>query len=436
MNIPFEKLYDYISSRFGVNCVIYRFLPHGSRKLADLTQLNDIDLAWKDLVQSPTVLIHDQEPLCPDFYHQNQIKNSLPDWFMNNMPLARCVIDNPHLLDFLSESNLASVRKGFTTYDKNILIHSEINSSAVTYYQEHGFETVYWWSHAMIARDWYRYAEADPNLVYRHEPPIMFNVYNRAWSGPREYRMKFADLMIDSGLDSHCKISFARQDQGRHWRDHDFINPVLRPVNDLECLPENLTDSWFSADYDAKDYQQCWWDVVLETVFDNTCVHLTEKILRPIACGKPFICAAGAGSLATLRSYGFETFHELIDESYDQETDSLRRLEKITAVMQQISSWTPLQKTQARRRSAEIAAKNKQRFFSGSFQDQVFEELDIHFAEAFARCQQHRKGMSWSKTRALARHHPASRAFFTQNNYSRSRSDIADICKLLRDTRR
>lgn len=412
-------------------------MPHGSRKLADLTQLNDHDMVWTDLVQSPTVLIHDQEPLCPDFYGVDSVRNSMPDWFTNNMPLARRILDNTQLLEFMSESNLASVRKGFTIYDKNILIHSESNSRALAFYQDHGFETAYWWSHAMIARDWYRYAEVDPNLVYSDEPPsALFNVYNRAWSGTREYRMKFADLVIDSGLHAHCLITFARHNQEKHWRDHEFVNPRFRPINNLECLPENQTEAWFSADYNARDYQKAWWDVVLETVFDATYVHLTEKILRPIACGKPFICAAGTGSLAMLRSYGFETFSELIDESYDQERDSLRRLEKIVDVMQQIGSWTSWQKTQANQRIAQIATKNKQRFFSQDFQNHVFSELDTNFAEAFARCQQHKKGIAWSKLRALARHHPASRTFFTQDNYSRTRSDIADICKILRTTRR
>jgi hypothetical protein len=437
MNIPFEKLYDYISSRFGVNCVIYRFLPHGSRKLADLTQLNDIDLAWTDLVQSPTVLIHDQEPLWPEFYNHSEVRNSMPGWFANNMPLALPILDNPRLLDYLSHDNLASVRKGFTIYDKNILLHSELNSRAVDFYQAHGFETVYWWSHAAIARDWYRYAEADPNLLPNaNVPPTLFNVYNRAWSGPREYRMKFADLVLDAGLQKQCMIRFARHDRGTHWRDHQFQNPLFQPVNDLECLPENQTEAWFSADYNAKDYKKAWWDVVLETMFDDSRVHLTEKILRPIACEKPFICAAGPGSLAMLQSYGFETFSELIDESYDQEHDSMRRLEKIINAMQQISSWTAGQKVQAHRRIAEIVSKNKRRFFSRDFLNHVFDELDINFAEAFTRCQQHRQGLAWSRTRALARHHPTSRTFFTESNYSRSRSDIAAICKVLRRTRR
>lgn len=290
----------------------------------------------------------------------------------------------------------------------------------------------------MIARDWYRYAEVDPNLTTGDAlpPSTLFNVYNRAWSGPREYRIKFADLVIDSGLHSRCQIKFSRLDQGKYWRDHEFLNPRFSPLNDLECLPNNQAESWFSADYNARDYQTAWWDVVLETIFDGTRVHLTEKILRPIACGKPFICAAGPGSLEMLHRYGFKTFSELIDESYDHESDSLRRLEKIVAVMQQISSWTASQKAHAHQHIQLIVSKNKQRFFSQDFQNQVFNELDINFAQALSRCQQHRRGIAWSKIRALARHHPDSRAFFTESNSARSRSDIAAVCKQLRTLRR
>jgi hypothetical protein len=49
---------------------------------------------------------------------------------------------------------------------------------------------------------------------------------------------------------------------------------------------------------------------VAETVFD-TRIHLTEKTLRPIACGHPFILAAGPGSLKYLQTYGFRTFSPL-----------------------------------------------------------------------------------------------------------------------------
>ena len=380
--------------------------------------------------------MHDQEPLYPDLYQPSTLRRSLPDWFANTMPAAAPIVNNGELLDYLSSNNLAFVRQGFTIYDKNILIHSELNSSQVKFYQDNGFATVHWWSHALIARDWYRYAEIDPNLGIDTTPSVLFNVYNRAWSGSREYRLKFADLVIESGLESQCRMIFASHDQGQYWRQHEFKNQGFLPKNDLELLPASQAQPWFSADYSAHDYQTAWWDVVLETVFDDFRIHLTEKILRPIACGKPFVLAAAPGSLAILKRYGFKTFGEIVDESYDLECDSLTRLQKIISVMEDIASWSSTQRINAQHKIYEITDHNKRRFFSEKFQADVLQELDENFAQALSDCQQHQQGRQWSKVRALARSQRDSRNFFTKDNVARSRSDIGKLCQQLRQSRR
>jgi hypothetical protein len=97
----------------------------------------------------------------------------------------------------------------------------------------------------------------------------------------------------------------------------------------IDQFLDNKFSSAASADYDPNDFINSEISVILETVFDDRRIHLTEKTLKPIACGHPFILAAGPGALEYIRSYGFKTFAPYIDESYDQETDSLKRLEKI-----------------------------------------------------------------------------------------------------------
>ena len=79
---------------------------------------------------------------------------------------------------------------------------------------------------------------------------------------------------------------------------------------------------------------------MLETLFDDDRLQLTEKSLRPIACGQPFILAATHGSLQYLQNYGFKTFNDVFDESYDQIEDPVKRLKAIVALMVQISQWT------------------------------------------------------------------------------------------------
>jgi hypothetical protein len=140
-------------------------------------------------------------------------------------------------------------------------------------------------------------------------------------------------------------------------------------------LSDNQHDSSSSADYCAEDFASTQISVVLETVFDGPKIHLTEKILRPIACGHPFLLAAGPGSLQYLRSYGFKTFSPWLNEDYDLETNSVKRLEKIIKSMQEFVESNNSQRTTAVEQIKQIAAYNKQWFFSTEFVDRVNSEL-------------------------------------------------------------
>jgi hypothetical protein len=219
-------------------------------------------------------------------------------------------------------------------YEQAILLHSEKNSVDLEQYSQNNFLPVYYWCHAIIARDWYRFAEIDTRLTTQSQVCKKFLIYNRAWGNTREYRLKFIELLVKHGLHEQSKISISRRsegDQGYHYRDHKFknINFALKDSTVLDLFEDNHSDSNESAQYNHDDFNSTAISVVLETIFDDSRIHLTEKILRPIACGHPFVLAAGPHSLEYLRSYGFRTFAPWIDESYDQETNSLLRLEKI-----------------------------------------------------------------------------------------------------------
>ena len=104
-------------------------------------------------------------------------------------------------------------------------------------------------------------------------------------------------------------------------------------------------------------------------------MHLTEKSLRPIACGQPFILAATHGSLQYLRNYGFCTFGDVIDESYDLIENPLDRLKAIVLAMKQITNWTKEERQYKMRVLQEITEYNKQHFFSANFFNQILNEL-------------------------------------------------------------
>jgi hypothetical protein len=99
---------------------------------------------------------------------------------------------------------------------------------------------------------------------------------------------------------------------------------------------------------------------------------LTEKTFKPIAMGMPFIIVGTQGSLQYLRSYGFQTFGDLWDESYDNEPDDHLRIEKIAKVLQQLETSD----RQAIFESAQaIVQHNWNHFYGGGFEAVLWQEL-------------------------------------------------------------
>jgi hypothetical protein len=91
--------------------------------------------------------------------------------------------------------------------------------------------------------------------------------------------------------------------------DHRQSTPtyhMLWPKFQIECVAETdvFSDSWF-----------------------------TEKTARCLASGKPFVLFSGPGSLKTLQKFGFRTYNDVIDESYDTQLSARSRM---TAMLQSL----------------------------------------------------------------------------------------------------
>jgi hypothetical protein len=267
-------------------------------------------------------------------------------------------------------------------YKKVLLLHSERQSTHVAQYQQDQFIPVYWWSHAVIALDWFRYAKY---VELKKQSKNTFLVYNRAWSGTREYRLRFAELLVQLNLQNSCQTSInpVEPELGVHYSYHKFKNPVWCPQTVIEdYFPINRTPSHYSADFDMDDYDATDIEVVLETLFDDARQHLTEKSLRPIALGQPFILAATAGSLEYLHSYGFKTFSSIWDESYDDIENPEQRLHAITDLMTQIASWSPSTREKKLAEAQAIANHNREHFFSQEFFNLITGELTANLTTA------------------------------------------------------
>lgn len=431
MNIPFDQIYNHLAGSVDDDIIIYRYSPPGSKKLSDLSQLEDRERTYQQSHDSIALIFHDQEPLDTSENDRDQLRA----WYAQNFAPLVWHTDNSDLWQYLRPQGLAAVTRAVNIADRNILVHSELNSAEVEHYRDLGLEPVYWWSHAVIARDWYRYAEHDWRLQHR-DTRHLFLIYNRAWGGSREYRLTFASMLLDQNLHLDTRITFNACDSGQHYLDHAFRNSDFWCRRDLDQLPQNTASSASSADYSVTDYQQCWWEVVQETLFDDARIHLTEKILRPIACGTPFLLLAPAGSLAYLRELGFETFGDVIDESYDTITDPVDRMRAVIQEMLRIRSWSSDQREKIQADLASRIQHNKRWFFSREFLQQRLDEWNQNYQQARSVCEAHRQGHAWTYCRQLLARDPQHRDLITRHNPRVPLNDIMQVLRLCHDRRR
>lgn len=377
MNIPLDNLYHWVRGLSHEPVSIYTFRPHGSKNIADLNFFE----AQDSNIITPEIICHDQEPLN---YDQHQDVDVFELWrqyandseFLNNDNALKALAALAPHYRHLNLYAMPRLIKEISIFDRYILLHSEKNSLDVEKFSQTA-ETVYYWCHGIIARDWFRFAEHDSRLKRSLKKEKTFLVYCRAWTGTREYRLKFLDLLADNGLLDHCQASILKQDQQFDLGAYVCIDPNFQP-NNLESLNQianNTQPATASADYCADDFVTTDISIVLETVAADTKIHLTEKTLRPIACGHPFMLAAGPGALEYLKSYGFKTFAPWIDESYDQEQDIVKRMEKIAEEMKRIKNLSSSQYTNTIKQLKKIARYNKKHFFSSKFFNQIQSEL-------------------------------------------------------------
>jgi len=398
MSVPLDRLYNFLHDISDRVLFIYRWMPHGSKKLADLCQLIDYSqIHRKDKNQYP-LICHDQEPLFYDLYTESDIRAQIQS-FLDATP-DHNILEKIWLqsnIDFLSKMHLRgavfSYLDRFRIYDKMMILHSEKRSHQLQIYESNDYIGIYYWSHAIIAADWFRYASHDPRLKANFDHIQKdFLIYNRAWIGTREYRLTFMHELVQQQLQSCCLTSFAEYDDSRHYLSYQFQNSSL--AVDLtglaENFPPNTHDSTASADYNNEDYSRSAIEVVLETLFDDNRLHLTEKTLRPIACGRPFMLMATHGSLQYLRDYGFRTFDGLIDETYDTITDPRQRLDAVIQEMSRISSMDRSEKYKLWTKLYEISNFNQQLFFSQNWQKSIQQEFLTNLSRAFGILEQYK----------------------------------------------
>lgn len=141
-------------------------------------------------------------------------------------------------------------------------------------------------------------------------------VENRYW------RLEFYGALIDHINDSLV----SRVDIGKSLDSHKLKDPynldILMKANPL----------WYSSTH---------FSIILETyIDDNFPIFITEKTFKPLANKHPFMLVANKGSLQKVKSWGFESFENLFDESYDRISNDLGyNVEKIKIIKKNVDMF-------------------------------------------------------------------------------------------------
>lgn len=247
----------------------------------------------------------------------------------------------------------------------------------------------YFFYHGFASLDWYRDARfIDDEMTINKA----FLSLNHLVKHRRSYRMALLARFYQRNLQEFGAISFhgdnlacqqevANNDSLLSSRSKDLVTQYLStrslPISvDAGKIDGNASANFAHGDISLR--QQALFSIVNETVFFEPKLHLTEKIFQPIVCSRPFILAAAPGNLAYLRSYGFRTFGDWIDESYDLIQDPDQRMDRIADILADICA-RPLGELQSMLDDMRpVLEHNKQHFF-GRFQRIIVDELGDNF---------------------------------------------------------
>ena len=314
------------------------------------------NLGQDDVIETDYVFFHDQEPVDSDLYRELFCDVRRRNDDICSKPSGHVVVsERGEQVDLLS--------------------------------QLYGWKSHYYFYHGWACLDWFRGYDRTfliPRAADR-KPTKTFMSPNRIIAGKRDHRVLFLYNIFKQGLENNhisapriCPVeniditSIAQKYTNVYHDMTQVFNRATLPRLFVGEVTQNMTSCWltnFSEVADSLIY------VPTETVYFGRRTHITEKTIKAIALEMPFVLVAPAGSLEYMRSYGFKTFGNVFDESYDDETNDIRRVEKVVKLLQELDSLSPLERQQIHRACLPQITHNYNHFYRGGFSDVLWTEL-------------------------------------------------------------
>jgi len=319
----------------------------------------------RDVIELNYILLHDQEPI-----HLDVHKPLFNEVFRRNKDL---------------DERLGSKQSAIITSEFN----SETVEQVCSYYR---WRSYYYFFHGWAALDWYRGYDRSYLMTPFESRKIShtFIAPNRIVAGRRQHRLLVLYHIFKMGLTQNW-ISCPETCPAENISVYDAVQSLKQHYPDIEDVfrQQSLPIS-FPGESNAPMHS-CWLSLfdecstsllylVTETLATGRRQHLTEKTFKPICLRMPFILVSTQGSLAYLRQYGFKTFGDFWDESYDDEPDDVVRIEKIAKLLAHLDGLASTEKQQLFESMQSVLEHNYQHFYGGAFESLLWDELQDMFA--------------------------------------------------------
>lgn len=276
--------------------------------------------------------------------------------------------------------------------EKRFLVCSEFNSATVDYIcKTFKLQPFYYFFHGWAALDWYRGYDKTFLIQPINQRQIKKTFFspNRIIGGERKHRVLMLYHLANFNL-LHNNISapaicpVENQSIKEIAEYFQYLNPntdtgFVKTISDI-ALPMLFPNE------DTQRMSSCWLDQfdistesliyhVSETVYFGQRQHLTEKTMKPIAMGMPFVLSAPAHSLSYLKNYGFKTFDSVWSEEYDSTEDDYYRAETIARLLKKIDIMSTVEKQKLFEQCIPIIEHNWNHFYNGGFEKVLWAEL-------------------------------------------------------------
>jgi hypothetical protein len=128
---------------------------------------------------------------------------------------------------------------------------------------------------------------------------------------------------------------------------------------ELDTHSTNITSFKTSNTFRKDLFLDTCLHIVTETSFNENELFISEKILKPIVMYQPFVVLGPVNYLSHLRSYGFKTFGDFWDESYDSIDDPQERYLEVQKLILSLNEMSIEEMNKLYQKTKEICIFNR-----------------------------------------------------------------------------